>query len=55
MREYLDHLAAHGVSDYSFDEAWRHYRFAVAYLMVLPVDHADRLGCDAGAVARNCV
>jgi len=35
--EYLDCLAAHGVSDYSFDEAWRHYRFAVAYLMVLPV------------------
>jgi aminoglycoside phosphotransferase (APT) family kinase protein len=37
VREYLDRLAEHGVSDYSFDEAWRHYRFAVAYLMVLPV------------------
>lgn len=35
--EYLERLAAYGVSDYSFDEAWRHYRFAVAYLMVLPV------------------
>ena len=23
--------------DYSFDEAWRHYRFAAVYLMVLPV------------------
>jgi hypothetical protein len=22
---------------YGFDEAWRHYRFAVVYLMVLPV------------------
>jgi aminoglycoside phosphotransferase (APT) family kinase protein len=37
VREYLERLAEHGVSDYSFDEAWRHYRFAVAYLMVLPV------------------
>jgi aminoglycoside phosphotransferase (APT) family kinase protein len=37
VREYLGHLAGFGVSDYSFDEAWRHYRFAVAYLMVLPV------------------
>ena len=37
VREYLERLAAHGVTDYSFDEAWRHYRFAVAYLMVLPV------------------
>jgi hypothetical protein len=35
--EYLERLAEHGVSDYSFEEAWRHYRFAVAYLMVLPV------------------
>jgi hypothetical protein len=37
VREYLAHLSAFGVTDYSFDEAWRHYRFAVAYLMVLPV------------------
>ena len=37
VREYLERLAEHGVSDYSFEEAWRHYRFAVAYLMVLPV------------------
>jgi aminoglycoside phosphotransferase (APT) family kinase protein len=37
VREYLSHLAAHDVHDYSFDEAWRHYRFATAYLMVLPV------------------
>jgi Ecdysteroid kinase-like family len=37
VREYLQHLAAHGGSDYTFDDAWRHYRFAVAYLMLLPV------------------
>jgi thiamine kinase-like enzyme len=37
VREYLGHLAAHGISDYTFADAWRHYRFAVAYLMVLPV------------------
>ncbi len=36
VREYLDLLAEHGVTDYSFDEAWRHYRFAVAYFVVLP-------------------
>ena len=35
--EYLAYLSADGVTGYSFDEAWRHYRFAVAYLMVLPV------------------
>lgn len=37
LREYLERLSAHAVDDYPFDEAWRHYRFAVAYLMVLPV------------------
>lgn len=37
VREYVDRLGEHGVTDYPFDEAWRHYRFAVAYLMVLPV------------------
>jgi aminoglycoside phosphotransferase (APT) family kinase protein len=37
VREYLDHLAAQGVSDYGFDDAWRHYRLAAVYLMVLPV------------------
>ncbi|KUI12524.1 aminoglycoside phosphotransferase [Mycobacterium lehmannii] len=36
LREYLDHVAAHG-SAYDFEEAWRHYRFAAVYLMVLPV------------------
>jgi aminoglycoside phosphotransferase (APT) family kinase protein len=34
--EYLDHLSGHGVSDYSFAEAWRRYRCAVAYFVVLP-------------------
>jgi fructosamine-3-kinase len=37
VREYLVRLVDNGVIDYSFDEAWRHYRFAVAYLMLLPV------------------
>ncbi|MEV0674771.1 phosphotransferase [Mycobacterium sp. NPDC050441] len=37
LRAYLEQLAGHGLTDYSFDEAWRHYQFAVAYLMVLPV------------------
>jgi len=37
VREYLERLAERGVGDYSFEEAWRHYRFAVAYLMLLPV------------------
>jgi hypothetical protein len=37
VREYLECLAGHGITDYSFDDAWRHYRFAVAYLMLLPV------------------
>lgn len=37
VHEYLERLGAHGLTDYSFDEAWRHYRFAAAYLMVLPV------------------
>ena len=37
LREYLAELARHGVTDYSFDEAWRDYRMATAYLIVLPV------------------
>ena len=37
VREYLACLAARGVDDYSFDDAWRQYRFGLAYLMVLPV------------------
>lgn len=34
VRSYVEHL---GGVDYPFDEVWRHYRLAVAYLMVLPV------------------
>jgi hypothetical protein len=34
LRGYLDSLGDIG---YSFDEAWRHYRLATAFLMVLPV------------------
>ena len=37
LREYLEHVAAHGVGDYGFDEAWRQYRSAAVYLMMLPV------------------
>jgi len=37
VRYYLDLLSAYGVGDYSFADAWRHYRCAVGYLMVLPV------------------
>jgi aminoglycoside/choline kinase family phosphotransferase len=37
VRGYLESLAECGVDDYSFDDAWRHYRFAVAYLICLPV------------------
>jgi hypothetical protein len=37
VREYIERLAENGVDDYSFDEAWRHYRIAVAYFLLLPV------------------
>ena len=37
VREYISALESHGVMDYSFDEAWRHYRFGVALLMYMPV------------------
>ncbi len=36
VRHYVAALAERGVDDYSFDEAWRHYRFAAAYFVVLP-------------------
>lgn len=35
--EYLDALARHGVVGYSFDDAWRRYRYGVVYSMLLPV------------------
>ena len=34
LREYLGQLGSQG---YSFDDAWRDYRMATAYLIVLPV------------------
>ena len=37
VRDYLELLAGHGVQDYGFDEAWRHYRLAVAFFLVFPV------------------
>jgi Ecdysteroid kinase-like family len=37
VRGYLDELTSRGVTDYGFDALWRHYRFAVAYMIVLPV------------------
>jgi Ecdysteroid kinase-like family len=37
VRGYLESLGGRGVDDYTLDDAWRHYRFAVAYLICLPV------------------
>ena len=37
VREYLAELAQRGVTDYGFDEAWRHYRLGVALLLYMPV------------------
>lgn len=37
VRDYIAALEHCGVSDYGFDEAWRHYRFGVALLMYMPV------------------
>jgi aminoglycoside phosphotransferase (APT) family kinase protein len=34
VHEYLGHL---GNTDYTFSEAWRHYRYATAYLLLMPV------------------
>lgn len=37
VRDYIDALQQRGVTDYGFDEAWRHYRFGVALLLYMPV------------------
>lgn len=37
VRDYVAALERRGVSDYAFDEAWRHYRFGVALLLFMPV------------------
>ena len=34
---YLEALRQRGVTDYGFDEAWRHYRLGVALLLYMPV------------------
>jgi aminoglycoside phosphotransferase (APT) family kinase protein len=34
---YVDGVASRGMRDCGFDQAWRHYRYAVAYMIVLPV------------------
>lgn len=34
---YVERLADGGVRDYGFDQAWRHYRFAVAFFLLFPV------------------
>jgi hypothetical protein len=34
---YLDELLSRGVRDYGLDAVWRHYRFAIGYMIVLPV------------------
>ncbi|MGK2866723.1 MAG: phosphotransferase, partial [Mycobacterium sp.] len=37
VRDYVAALERRGVTDYAFDEAWRHYRFGVALLLFMPV------------------
>lgn len=37
VRDYLGDISSRGMRDNGFDAVWRHYRFAVAYMMVLPV------------------
>ena len=54
VREYLAWLAENGVTDYSFDEAWRHYRFAVCLSHAPPRHHPRRLGRDVGTLTRSC-
>jgi aminoglycoside phosphotransferase (APT) family kinase protein len=37
VRCYVDDVVSRGLHDYDFDDAWRQYRFATAYMIVLPV------------------
>ena len=50
VREYLEYLGAHGVTDYSFDEAWRQYRSPRRLPDGAAGHHAQRLGraCRSG-------
>ena len=54
VREYLDRLSAHGVSDYSFDEAWRHYRFAAGVLDGAARDHPASAGTPCRSGPGSC-
>ena len=54
VREYLARLADDGVVDYSFDEAWQHYRLRRRLSHAAPRHHPGRLGHDAGTLARTC-
>lgn len=37
VRDYIGALRHRGVTDYTFEEAWRHYRLGVALLLYMPV------------------
>ena len=53
VREYLARLADNGVIDYSFDEAWRHYRLCGRLSHASPRHHSRRLGHYAGTLTRT--
>jgi aminoglycoside phosphotransferase (APT) family kinase protein len=36
VREYLDYFYSHGIGNYAFDDAWRQYRAATAYWIIIP-------------------
>lgn len=62
LQLWLDELAAHGVTDYEFDEAWEDYRLAVAWAFVYPViasstlDATDERGAElARSMIERCI
>jgi hypothetical protein len=50
VRRYVEKLAALGVRDYTFTQAWEQYRIAVAFMLMMPVlafmqeDHSNERG-----------
>lgn len=50
VRRYQETLAANGVSDYTFEQAWEQYQIAVAFMLMIPVlafiqeEHSDDRG-----------
>jgi len=50
VRRYVQRLAASGVADYSFEQAWEQYRIAVAFMLLMPglafiqAEHSDERG-----------